>query len=121
MVMPERMSAINLFNYIRHLRENQQNTELHEIAFWKKVVYPLAVIVMMALALPFAYLQSRAGGIGYKVFAGIMLGVAFHFLNGLFSHLGLLNTWPPLLAVSIPSIAAFVVALGLLRWVDRTR
>ncbi len=121
MVLPERMSAINLFNYIRHLRENQQNTELHEIAFWKKVVYPLAVIVMMALALPFAYLQSRAGGIGYKVFAGIMLGVAFHFLNGLFSHVGLLNTWPPLLAVSIPSIVAFVVALGLLRWVDRTR
>lgn len=121
MVMPERMSAINLFNYIRHLRENQQNTELHEIAFWKKVVYPLAVIVMMALALPFAYLQSRAGGIGYKVFAGIMLGVAFHFLNGLFSHLGLLNTWPPLVAVSIPSIVAFVVAVGLLRWVDRTR
>jgi lipopolysaccharide export system permease protein len=121
MVMPERMSAINLFNYIRHLKENQQNTELHEIAFWKKVVYPLAVIVMMALALPFAYLQSRAGGIGYKVFAGIMLGVAFHFLNGLFSHLGLLNTWPPLVAVSIPSIVAFVVAVGLLRWVDRTR
>ena len=121
MVMPERMSAINLFNYIRHLRENQQNTELHEIAFWKKVVYPLAVIVMMALALPFAYLQSRAGGIGYKVFAGIMLGVGFHFLNGLFSHLGLLNTWPPLVAVSIPSIVAFVVAVGLLRWVDRTR
>jgi len=121
MVMPERMSAINLFNYIRHLRENQQNTELHEIAFWKKVVYPLAVIVMMALALPFAYLQSRAGGIGYKVFAGIMLGVAFHFLNGLFSHLGLLNTWPPLVAVSIPSVVAFVVAVALLRWVDRTR
>ncbi len=121
MVMPERMSAINLFNYIRHLRENQQNTELHDIAFWKKVVYPLAVIVMMALALPFAYLQSRAGGIGYKVFAGIMLGVAFHFLNGLFSHLGLLNTWSPLVAVSIPSIVAFVVAVGLLKWVDRTR
>lgn len=121
MVMPERMSAINLFNYIRHLKENQQTTELHEIAFWKKVVYPLAVIVMMALALPFAYLQSRAGGIGYKVFAGIMLGVAFHFLNGLFSHLGLLNTWPPLVAVSIPSMVAFVVAVGLLRWVDRTR
>ncbi len=121
MVMPERMSAINLFSYVRHLRENQQNTERYEIAFWQKVVYPLAVIVMMALALPFAYLQSRAGGIGYKVFAGIMLGVAFHFLNGLFSNLGLLNTWPPWFAVSIPSLVAFCVALGLLRWVDRTR
>ena len=54
--------------------------------------------------------EHDAGGIGYKVFAGIMLGIAFHFLNGLFSHLGLLNTWPPMLSVSIPSIAAFVLA-----------
>ena len=81
----------------------------------------MAVVVMMALALPFAYLQVRAGGIGYKVFAGIMLGVAFHFLNGLFSHLGLLNTWPAWLAAGIPSLAAMLLAIGMLAWVDRTR
>lgn len=121
LVQPDRMSGLNLYSYIRHLRENAQNTSQYEIAFWKKIVYPLAVIVMMALALPFAYLQVRAGGTSYKVFAGIMLGIAFHFLNGLFSHLGLLNTWPPLLAVSIPSAAAFMLALGMLAWVDRAR
>lgn len=121
MISPERMSAIGLFNYIRHLRENQQTTERYEIAFWKKMVYPLAVLVMMALALPFGYLQARAGGVGYKLFAGIMLGVSFHFLNGLFSHLGMLNTWPPLLAVAAPSLTAFVIAIGMLAWVDRTR
>lgn len=121
LVQPDRMSGISLYRYVRHLSENRQKTGEYEIALWKKVVYPFAVIVMMALALPFAYLQARAGGIGYKVFAGIMLGIAFHFLNGLFSHLGLLNTWPPLLSVSIPSIAAFVLALGMLAWVDRTR
>lgn len=121
LVEPDRMSGLNLYSYIRHLRENAQNTSQYEIAFWKKIVYPLAVIVMMALALPFAYLQVRAGGTGYKVFAGIMLGIAFHFMNGLFSHLGLLNTWPPLLSVSIPSVVAFMLALGMLAWVDRAR
>jgi len=121
LVQPDRMSALNLYRYVRHLKENRQNAGQYEIALAKKLVYPMAVIVMMALALPFAYLQARSGGIGYKVFAGIMLGIAFHFLNGLFSHLGLLNTWPPLLAVSIPSIGAFVMALGMLAWVDRTR
>ncbi|RPH67185.1 MAG: LPS export ABC transporter permease LptG [Burkholderiales bacterium] len=121
LVQPDRMSGLSLYRYVRHLKENRQNSSQYEIALAKKLVYPLAVIVMMALALPFAYLQARAGGIGYKVFAGIMLGIAFHFLNGLFSHLGLLNTWPPLLAVSIPSIGAFVLALGMLAWVDRTR
>ncbi|MGE0808715.1 MAG: LPS export ABC transporter permease LptG [Burkholderiaceae bacterium] len=121
LVQPERMSGLNLYRYLRHLQENRQDSSQYELALWKKVVYPIAVIVMMTLALPFGYLHVRAGGIGYKVFAGIMLGIAFHFMNGLFSHLGLLNTWPPLLSVSIPSIAAFVLALGMLAWVDRTR
>jgi lipopolysaccharide export system permease protein len=121
MVAPDRMSAFSLFNYIRHLRENRQATERYEIAFWKKVVYPLAVIVMMVLALPFAYLQTRGGGIGYKVFAGIMLGVGFHFANSLFSNLGLLNTWPAWIAVSVPSLIALAVGLAMLAWVDRAR
>jgi len=121
LVQPDRMSAVALYRYVQHLEENRQNAAQYEIALWKKVVYPLAVVVMMALALPFGYLHARAGGIGYKVFAGVMLGIAFHFLNGLFSHLGLLNTWPPLVSVSIPSIAAFVLALGMLAWVDRAR
>lgn len=121
MIDPERMSAWTLAQYVSHLRDNQQSAERYEIALWRKLVYPVAVLVMMTLALPFAYLQVRAGGIGYKVFAGIMLGVAFHFLNGLFSHLGLLNMWSPWLAASIPSIGAFLVALAMLAWVDRAR
>jgi lipopolysaccharide export system permease protein len=120
MVSPDRMSALSLFSYIRHLQENRQATERYQIAFWKKVTYPLAVVVMMALALPFAYMQTRSGGIGYKVFGGIMLGVGFHFTNSLFSHLGMINTWPPLLAVSVPSLMALALALALLVWVDRS-
>ncbi len=121
MLEPDRMSLIGLVQYTRHLRENRQNAERYEIALWKKIVYPLAVIVMMTLALPFGYLQVRAGSIGYKVFAGIMLGIAFHFLNGLFSHLGLLNTWPAWLSVSIPSMVALAVAFGMLGWVGRMK
>jgi len=121
MLVPERMSAWNLAQYVEHLRDNQQRADRYEIALWKKLVYPLAVIVMMTLALPFAYLQARAGGIGYKVFAGIMLGVAFHFLNGLFSHLGLLNTWPAWLAACVPSVVALALAMAMLAWVDRAR
>ncbi|MCX7230339.1 MAG: LPS export ABC transporter permease LptG [Burkholderiales bacterium] len=121
MLEPDRMSLIGLVQYTRHLRENRQNAERYEIALWKKIVYPLAVIVMMTLALPFGYLQVRAGSIGYKVFAGIMLGIAFHFLNGLFSHLGLLNTWPAWLSVSIPSMVALAVAFCMLGWVGRMK
>jgi lipopolysaccharide export system permease protein len=116
---PDRMSAYGLATYTRHLAENKQTTERYEIAFWKKLFYPLAVLVMMALALPFAYLHFRAGGVSLKIFIGIMIGVSFQLLNSLFSHLGLLNTWPPLATAILPSLTFLLVAAGALLWVQK--
>lgn len=116
---PDRMSAVDLRAYTRHLSENNQHTERYEIAFWKKVIYPFAVFVMMALALPFAYLQTRAGGVSLKIFIGIMIGVSFQLLNSLFSHLGLLNTWPAFATAIAPSVFFLILAIGALRWVER--
>jgi len=119
LLSPERMSTLDLFRYIRHLRDNKQDTQRYEIAFWKKVVYPLTLFVMVALALPFAYLHARAGAVGIKVFGGIMLGLSFHLANTLFSHVGLLHTWPPIVSALVPGTLYLLVALGALRWVDR--
>ncbi|HEU5177682.1 MAG TPA: LPS export ABC transporter permease LptG, partial [Burkholderiales bacterium] len=63
-VKPERMSAWALHKYTEHLQGNRQRTERYEIALWKKIFYPAAALVMMALALPFAYMQARAGMVG---------------------------------------------------------
>ncbi len=118
-VLPERMSAWNLYQYVRHLSENRQKTERYEIAMWKKLVYPFASLVMMALALPFAYVHVRTGGVGVKVFSGIMLGVVFHMLNSLFSHLGLLGNWPPFFSAALPSAAFLGAAALTMLWVER--
>jgi lipopolysaccharide export system permease protein len=85
---PERMSANELAVYTRHLAENKQESERFKIAFWKKLIDPLAIFVLMALALPFAYLHTRSGGVSLKIFIGIMIGVSFMLINTLFSHLG---------------------------------
>jgi lipopolysaccharide export system permease protein len=116
---PDRMSALDLAAYIRHLAENNQSTGRYQIAFWKKLVYPFAALVMMALALPFAYLHFRAGGVSLKIFIGIMIGVSFHLINNLFSHLGLLNTWPPLATAILPSMTFLLGAIGSLWWVQK--
>lgn len=116
---PDRMSAVDLAAYTRHLAENKQGTARYEIAFWKKIIYPFAIFVMMALALPFAYLHFRSGGVSLKIFTGIMIGVSFQLINSLFSHIGLLNTWPALVTAILPSALFLLTALGALWWVER--
>ncbi len=119
MVAPERMSLYGLINYTRHLSDNRQKTERYEIAIWKKLIYPLAALVMVALALPFGYSHSRMGGVSLKIFAGVMMGVLFHMLNGLFSSLGVINSWLPLASAVAPSAMFMLAAIGMLWWVER--
>ncbi len=116
---PSKMSAVDLALFSRHLQENKQRTEQYEIALWSKLLYPLAVFVMMAVALPFAYLQVRSGGLSLKIFIGIMIGVSFQLINSLFSHIGLLNTWPPLATAIMPSALFLLAAIMALWWVER--
>jgi len=119
LVVPERMSFAHLTAYIRHLSENHQKTQRYEIALWKKIIYPLAAFVMVALALPFGYGHDRVGGVSLKIFAGVMIGIFFHMLNGLFSSLGVINNWPPLSSAIAPSALFLLAAMAMLAWVER--
>jgi len=115
------MSTVELFRYIGHLADNEQAAQQYEIQFWKRALYPFACLVMMALALPFAYLSARAGGISLKVFAGIMLGISFVLLNNMSSHLGLLRNWTPWIVAAAPSALFLLVSLAAFSWLVRYR
>jgi lipopolysaccharide export system permease protein len=114
LVVPEQMSAWNLYQYTGHLRDNHQKTARYEIAMWNKLVYPFAVLVMMLLALPFSAYQRREGGISGKIFLGIVLGLSFHFIGRLFANVGALNEWSPLLSATAMSWLFLALALGMI-------
>ena len=118
-VPPEKLELGTLYDNIRVLGSNQQKTSRFEIALWNKVFYPAAVLVMMVLALPFAYFQRRAGGVGFRIFAGTILGLVFFLLVRVFAHLGVINDWPPLFAAAFPIFAFVMVAAGMLWWLER--
>jgi lipopolysaccharide export system permease protein len=117
---PEKMSIQSLGRFITHLNENRQDAQRHSIAFWKKIVYPFIIFVMLTLALPFAYLRVRSGSVGIKVFGGIMLGMSFQLFNSLFSNVGLLGSWPAILTAAIPPLLYFGLALFALQRVSRS-
>lgn len=121
-VMPlSTMSTIDLFRYIRHLDENGQSSQRHELQFWKRALYPFACLVMLSLALPFAYMHARAGGVSLKVFGGIMLGISFVLLNNVAGHIGLLSNWTPWLVACVPSALYLLLAMVAFSWLVRYR
>ncbi len=121
-VMPlATMSTFDLFRYVGHLAENGQASQRHELQFWKRALYPFACLVMLSLALPFAYLHARAGGVSLKVFGGIMLGISFVLLNNVASHIGLLGNWTPWLVASVPSALYLLLAMLAFSWLVRNR
>jgi lipopolysaccharide export system permease protein len=115
------MSTFELRRYIGHLADNEQAAQRYEIQFWKRALYPFACLVMVGLALPFAYLHARAGGVSLKVFGGIMLGISFVLLNNVASHLGLLKNWTPWIVAATPSVVYLLMSMVAFAWLVRYR
>lgn len=108
---PERMAISDLLDYIHYLKNNQLQTDRQEVALWRKIAYPFTLLVMITIAAPIGFMQTRRGGVGLKVFAGIILGVGFFMLNQLALNAGMLGDWPPWATALVPSLAGLAAAL----------
>jgi lipopolysaccharide export system permease protein len=115
------MTTLELWRYSVHLDDQAQATQQVRIRFWKKALYPLSCLVMVALALPFAYLHARAGSVSLKVFGGIMLGIGFVLLNNLAGHIGMLSNWTPWIVAAAPSLLFLLMSLAAFAWLVRYR
>jgi lipopolysaccharide export system permease protein len=115
------MSTLELYRYTQHLSAQEQSAQAHKIQFWRKAIYPFACFVMVALALPFAYLHGRSGGISLKVFGGIMLGISFVLLNNVAGHVGILQNWVPWIVAAVPSLFYLALSLAAFGWLVRYR
>ncbi|MGN1057074.1 MAG: LPS export ABC transporter permease LptG [Comamonas sp.] len=113
---PDRMPTLELFQFIQHLKANDQSAQKYEIEFWRKVFYPLSCLVMVVLALPFAYLHFRSGGIAGYVFGGVMAGISFFLLNNVFGYAGNLQNWSPMLTAAAPGLIYSLLSLGAFAW-----
>lgn len=116
LLKPDRMTTIALFQFVQHLQDNGQAAQKYEIEFWRKVFYPLSCLVMVVLALPFAYLHFRSGGITAYVFGGVMAGISFFLLNNVFGYIGTLQSWWPWLAAAAPGMLYTALSLSAFGW-----
>ena len=113
-VSPHTLSLVNLFRYIQHLHRNHQATAHYELVFWYKILAPFTTAAMVLLAVPFVFRHSRHGGLGFRLFLAVVLGLIFYVFNRGFGDLSLLYHWSPILGASLPTLSLVGLSVGLL-------
>lgn len=113
---PDRMGTWDLYRYMTHLQKNAQSAQRYELEFWRKLFYPMSCIVMLVLALPFAYFHFRGGSMTGYIFGGVLIGISFFVVNTVIGYFGVLNNWQPWLAAATPSMLYSILALLGFSW-----
>lgn len=115
-IQPEEMSLKQLNEYIRYRRKNLLNTSQYTLAFWQRALQPIAIWVMLCLAIPFTFKHLRSLATSLRTIAGITVGFGFYLLNDFFGPFAIVYQWPPFLAALLPILIFMLIAILLMRW-----
>ncbi len=111
----ERLSLLNLWRVMKSRVAQDLNSTEYELAFWLKIIQPFAVLVMVLLAVPFAFGPLRSASLGLKILVGVLVGFGFHILNSVFGPLTVVTGLAPFLAATLPTMIFFIFAFVMVR------
>lgn len=112
---PRLMSLTDLYRLREYLERSGLDTGPYEQAFWSRVFFPVNVLAMVMVALPFVFRGSRAGGHGSGLFIGVVLGLLFFVLSRLTAGLTMVLPMPIWLLSLLPALLIVAVSLVFLR------
>jgi lipopolysaccharide export system permease protein len=109
-ILPQYLSMRDLQRNINYRAANGEAPGVYAVAFWGRVVYPLGVLVLMLCAMPFAFGALRSGGLGKRMFVGMLLAIGWYFLQKAMVSFGTVYGMPPLLANLLPIMILAIAA-----------
>lgn len=110
-VDPDYMSLRDLKRNIRYFRANGQNSGSYANAWWARIFYPLNILLLVLAVLPLAFGNLRSGGLGQRIFTGIIVAVAWYFLQLSVVSLGNVYGLAPWLSNLLPAVLLALIAL----------
>lgn len=114
-VAPGQLALDDLIGYADFLRRQGQDTADFQLALWRKLLQPLAVAALVLVAISFVFGPLRDGTLGFRIFAGVMVGVLFRLSQDLLGPASLVFGFAPLYAAAIPIGLCTLTGLWLLR------
>lgn len=109
-VTPESLSIRGLLDYLDYLEANEQDPSRYQLAFWRKLIQPVTVAVMLLVALSFIFGPLRSVSMGARIMMGVVTGILFFVSNEVLGSLSLVYQFPPVIGAVSPSILFISVA-----------
>ncbi len=108
---PSEMSFRELESYIRRLKTAGYKVDRLLVQLHQKLAYPLSLVLLPWLALPYAFRLGRKGTV-MGIATALILAMAYFSLTALASKLGEVSLLPPVLAAWTPTITFALLALN---------
>jgi len=109
---PDAMSYSELRDHIEEVEASGQQVPKLKVSLYDKISFPFISLVMLLVALPFAFRLERKGAL-YGVGIGVILGMVYMAFYALCSTLGETGALHPLVAVWSPNITFSLLAMYL--------
>jgi Predicted permeases len=102
-IQPQYLSMRDLRRSMHYLERNGESPGVYAVAFWGRALYALNVLVLVLCAMPFAFGAMRSGGLGKRIFIGMLLAIGWYFLQKAMVNFGTVYGLPPLPANLLPA------------------
>ena len=112
---PSSLAMLSLFDYVDYLDNQGRDSVVYRLAFWEKLLQPLTIASLVLVAISFVFGPLRSVTMGYRVFAGVVVGVVFRTMQDLLGPASIVFGFNPLLAVIVPVLLLSLIGVILLR------
>ncbi|MDH7943590.1 LPS export ABC transporter permease LptG [Pseudohongiella sp. SYSU M77423] len=115
LVRPDRQSISGLFQFARYFDSEGLDSSSYYLAFWKKLMQPLATLSLVLLAVSFVFGPLREATMGHRVFVAIAISLVFTIVQRTIEPVTLLYGISPFLAALLPVLLCVSIGVVLLR------
>ncbi len=113
-VEPDQLPVADLYRYSRYLQQQGLDSDDYLLALWGKLLQPLAIASLVLVAISFIFGPLREGTMGFRIFAGVIVGIVFRTTQDLFGPASLVFGFSPLYAALAPVLLCFLAGVILL-------
>lgn len=113
-VEPDQLPLADLYHYSRYLQQQGLDSDDYQLALWRKLLQPFAIGGLVLIAISFIFGPLREGTMGFRIFAGVIVGIVFRTSQDLLGPASMVFGFPPIYAALAPIIICLLAGLLLL-------